>query len=188
MANMSWTKRGPYKRASLISPNFLPNYQTHSTKALICSWWLVEKEDLNGPLERVLESLDHSRIYWGVYLVNASVKPPSLTPPLINSPLICRGELQQIDSTVGSEHTKMCKFIVSRVAWQFSPISIPFFWMNCNHGHDKFAHQCKGWWHRKLKYSVCFLIDLFLFYVWHLSNSTFNNFISAVKSSWTSLY
>ena len=49
-----------------------------------------------------------------------------------------------------------------------------------------------GWsnWilHRKLKYSVCCLIGLSLFVLWHLSKSILNTSISGVKSSWTTLY
>ena len=43
---------------------------------------------------------------------------------------------------------------------------------------------------QKLKYFICCLIDLLLFWVWHLSNSIWNRntLISSVKSSWTSPY
>ena len=40
---------------------------------------------------------------------------------------------------------------------------------------------------RKLKYSVCCLIELFLFLVWHLSKSIWTTSISGVKSSCTTL-
>ena len=41
---------------------------------------------------------------------------------------------------------------------------------------------------RKLKHFICCLIvDIFLFLVWHPSNSIYNTSIAGVKSSWTSL-
>ena len=54
------------------------------------------------------------------------------------------------------------------------------------------ARCCTGWsnWikHRKLKYCICCLRDLFLFLVCRLSNSLYNTSISGVNPSWTSLY
>ena len=41
---------------------------------------------------------------------------------------------------------------------------------------------------RKLKYFTCCSKDLYLFIVWHLSNSIWNTSISGVKSSWTTMY
>ena len=52
-------------------------------------------------------------------------------------------------------------------------------------------HYTTGWsnWTllRKLKYFICCLIHLYLFLVWHPSNSIRNTSFSAVKCSWTSL-
>ena len=55
-----------------------------------------------------------------------------------------------------------------------------------------FRRKCTGWYNwillRKLKYFICCLRDVFLFLVWHLSNSIWPISIYGVKSSWTSLY
>ena len=54
------------------------------------------------------------------------------------------------------------------------------------------VYRCTGWsnWTllRKFKHFICCLIYLYLVFVWHLSNSIWNIYISGFKSSWTSLH